>query len=105
MGLKRNLLLCQLLWQLSVVVVFAAPALGDWPQFRGPNSSGIAPGVSPPVEFGPGRNELWKVPMVAGHSPPIVVGDVIFLTTWDKEDRKLAVLLLLMEKAFLQREG
>ena len=83
-----------LLGQFCIVLFCAVPAFGDWPQFRGPNSSGIAPGASPPVEFGPGRNELWKVPMVAGHSSPIVVGDVIFLTTWDKEKRKLAVVCL-----------
>ncbi|MFP6738106.1 MAG: PQQ-binding-like beta-propeller repeat protein [Planctomycetota bacterium] len=83
-----------LLWQLFVLVSFAGPALGDWPQFRGPNSCGIAPGASPPVEFGPGRNELWKVPLEAGHSSPIVVGDVVFLTTWDKMNRKLAVVCI-----------
>jgi len=66
----------------------------DWPQFRGPNSSGIAPGASPPAEFGPGRNELWHAPVESGHSSPIVVGDMIFLTTFNKKEKKLAVVCL-----------
>ena len=65
-----------LLWQLFVLVSFAGPALGDWPQFRGPNSCGIAPGASPPVEFGPGgRVVLNQYHQVPGHENVYVVGD------------------------------
>jgi outer membrane protein assembly factor BamB len=81
----------------ALMVVCCASAgstLGDWPQFRGLNSSGVAEGVSPPVEFGPGKNELWHVPIGSGHSSPCVVGDSIFLTTYDKKDKKLEVLRL-----------
>ncbi|MEE2825009.1 MAG: PQQ-binding-like beta-propeller repeat protein [Planctomycetota bacterium] len=62
----------------------------DWPQFRGPNASGIGTG-SPPIDFGPGRNQLWRVPVGAGHSSPCVVGDAIYLTTVDQERGRLAV--------------
>jgi hypothetical protein len=39
----------------------AAQNGGDpwWPQFRGPNSSGLG-GGNPPVHFGPGQNVQWK---------------------------------------------
>src|SRR5437870_7764163 len=30
-----------------------------WPQFRGPNSSGVGEG-RPPVQFGPGQKVRWK---------------------------------------------
>lgn len=63
----------------------------EWPQFRGPNSSGIATGAPPPVEFGPGKNELWRLPMGSGHSSPCVAGDAIFVTTYDKAQMKLSV--------------
>jgi outer membrane protein assembly factor BamB len=66
------------------------PALAEWPQFRGQNSSGLAKGC-PPVEFGPGKNELWRLPLDSGHSSPCVVGDTIFLTTYDEKQRTLAV--------------
>ena len=39
----------------------------DWPQFRGPNSSGIlASDAAIPVEFGPTRRVLWKQALPGG---------------------------------------
>lgn len=105
MGRKKELLVCRLLCRVCVLVSFAVPALGDWPQFRGPNSSGIAPGSSPPVEFGPGRNELWRAPMEPGHSSPIVVGDAVFLTTYDKKNRKLAVVCIARTSGRIRWQG
>ena len=52
-----------------------------WPQFRGPNSSGLgAEGQNSPVEFGPEQNLLWKTPLPRGHSSPCIWGDKIFIT-------------------------
>ncbi len=80
---------------ISSLIAFLAllqPILADdWPQFRGPNGSGMAAGHSPPVEFGPGKNELWRAPLDAGHSSPCVVGDSIFLTTYNAEKLRLAI--------------
>jgi outer membrane protein assembly factor BamB len=58
-----------------------------WPQFRGPNGSGIADGQNPPVEFGPDKNVKWKVPVPSGLSSPIVAGDKLVITAF--EDGKL----------------
>ena len=66
----------------------AAPL--NWPQFRGPNSSGVANADRPPVEFGPGTNLLWKTETPAGLSSPCVWGDRIFLTA--VEEGKLVTL-------------
>lgn len=74
-----------------VANAFDETVRADWPQFRGVNSSGIAAGPAPPVEFGPGKNELWQVPMTAGHSSPCIVGESIFLTTYDEKQKQLAV--------------
>lgn len=53
----------------------------NWPQFRGPNSSGLgAEGQNPPVEFGPEQNLLWKISLPRGHSSPCIRGDKIFIT-------------------------
>jgi outer membrane protein assembly factor BamB len=60
---------------------FAAEAW--WPQFRGPNCSGVSETARPPVEFGPGTNQLWKVAVPSGLSSPVVWGDRIFLTAFD----------------------
>ncbi len=65
---------------------------GDWPQFRGPNASGISDDSKIPVEFGPRRNVVWKTALPPGHSSPAVAGDKIFLTA--VEDEKLFTIAL-----------
>ncbi len=66
-----------------------------WPQFRGPNCSGLAAeGQNPPVQFGPEQNLLWKTPVPSGHSSPCIWGDRIFLTGFDKEKKELRVFCL-----------
>src|SRR5436305_15006073 len=54
-----------------------------WPQFRGPNGSGVADAQKPPVEIGPDKNVKWKVPVPSGLSSPIVVGDKLVITAFD----------------------
>src|SRR5687767_5685319 len=68
--------------------LFAAIGLGAdkplvWPQFRGPNGSGVADDQKPPVEFGPDKNVKWKVPAPGGLSSPIVAGDKLVITAFD----------------------
>lgn len=67
--------------------------LADWPQFRGVNSSGIGTG-SPPIDFGPGKNQLWKIKLAPGHSSPCIVGERIFLTTYHEANKTVAVVCL-----------
>ncbi|MBC7925353.1 MAG: PQQ-binding-like beta-propeller repeat protein [Bryobacteraceae bacterium] len=64
----------------------------DWPAFRGLNSTGISQSGNLPTEFGPAKNVVWKTPLPAGHSSPVIVGDRIWLTGFDAE--KLYVLNL-----------
>ncbi len=66
---------------LTVAQCFAAEAW--WPQFRGPNCSGVSETAHPPAAFGPGTNQLWKVAVPGGMSSPVVWKDRIFLTTFD----------------------
>ena len=54
-----------------------------WPQFRGPNSSGVSDTAKPPLEFGPGTNQLWKISVPSGASSPCVWRDLIFLTGFE----------------------
>jgi outer membrane protein assembly factor BamB len=62
-----------------------------WPQFRGPNSSGLGAG-KPPVHFGPDQNVLWKAAVGPGLSSPIVWDDRIFLTEFDQANKRLSTL-------------
>ncbi len=61
-----------------------------WPQFRGPNASGVSESAKPPTDFGPGTNQLWKISVPSGASSPCVWRDWIFLTGF--EDGKLLTL-------------
>jgi outer membrane protein assembly factor BamB len=65
-------------------------AATEWPQFRGPNGSGISERARPPIHFGPGSNELWRLKIPSGLSSPCLSGDSIFLTAF--KDEKLEVL-------------
>lgn len=56
----------------------------EWPQFRGPNGSGIAIGSKPPLNFGPDENVKWKVPAPSGASSPVITGDKLYLTAFDE---------------------
>src|SRR5580700_7046244 len=52
----------------------------DWPQFRGPNSSGVSTNRNLPVEFSPTYNVVWKTDIPTGHSSPILASERIFVT-------------------------
>ena len=57
---------------------------GNWPQFRGPQASGIAEGYALPSKWDVAKNEniLWKAAIPGlGLSSPAIWGDQIFLTT------------------------
>ncbi|HMB28519.1 MAG TPA: PQQ-binding-like beta-propeller repeat protein, partial [Blastocatellia bacterium] len=64
-----------------------------WPQFRGPNSSGLGEG-KPPVNFGPDQNVLWKTAVGPGLSSPIIWEGRIFLTEFDRVSKRLATLCI-----------
>ena len=61
---------------LSALAAFAS----EWSSFRGPNASGVAETSPLPVEFGPGKNVVWKTALPMGKSSPALTGDRIFLT-------------------------
>jgi outer membrane protein assembly factor BamB len=72
---------------IAVASIGAAAARADsplaWPQFRGPNGSGVADDQKPPVELGPDKNVKWKVAVPSGLSSPIVAGDSLIVTAFD----------------------
>src|SRR5262245_2655347 len=58
----------------------------DWPQFRGPNASGIAAeSTHPPIQFSTTENVGWSVPLGAGVAGPIVAGGRVFVTSMSPE--------------------
>jgi len=60
----------------------ADPTLRNWPSWRGPLSSGVAPEANPPVEWDETRNVKWKVAVPGnGNASPIVWEDQVFVLT------------------------
>ena len=60
----------------------------DWPAWRGPERTGVAPHGDPPLHWDEQTNIKWKVAIPGrGSGSPIVVGDKIFLLTAVKTDR------------------
>jgi len=72
------------LTMLLVAVGFLASkaSAGNWPQWRGPDGSGISNEKNLPLEWSPTKNIKWKTPIEGrSHSSPIVWGNRVFLTT------------------------
>jgi outer membrane protein assembly factor BamB len=54
---------------------------GDWPQFRGPNLSGVSEETGLPERWGPGETIRWAAELPGrGVSCPVVVGGRVYLT-------------------------
>lgn len=64
----------------SVSMVSVSPA-ADWPQFRGPNCSGVSTDTAPlPVKFSVDERVKWGVELGDGIGCPIVAGGRVFVS-------------------------
>jgi outer membrane protein assembly factor BamB len=84
---------------LSMIAAWAgrtAAAGEEWTRFRGPNGSGVSTTRGLPLEFGPAKNVVWKAPLPAGHSSPVLTASRVFVTAHegDKQNYRLLVLCL-----------
>jgi outer membrane protein assembly factor BamB len=72
-----------------ILVTFLSGSLigSDWPRFRGPDGTGVSADRGLPVELNPEKNLLWKVPIPAGNSSPVIVNHRLFVTAHDGDDR------------------
>lgn len=62
--------------------VGSAAGEANWPQWRGPDGSGISTERGLPEEWGETKNVRWKTPLPGkGHSSPVVWGKRVFVTT------------------------
>lgn len=77
-----------------IPAVDAEPTESRWPQFRGPNASGVALQGRYPSQFGPGKNLRWKTTLPRGVSSPCIWGERIFLTSYIKQEETLETLCL-----------
>jgi outer membrane protein assembly factor BamB len=78
MSSRSRLLILAAVWTGSAAAIHA----DDWPQWRGPNATGVSSEQTLPTRWSATENVAWKVPLAGlGISTPIVSGDRIFVTS------------------------
>lgn len=83
-------------WLLAaLIVVTSAPVRAQWPQFRGPDGTGISATGHPPMQWDERRNVRWKTAIHGrGWSSPVVLNDQVWVTTASEDGKKLSALAL-----------
>jgi outer membrane protein assembly factor BamB len=80
----------------SGVILIVTPTVfsSDWPQFRGPNATGVSTEKNLPLEWGKDKGLKWKAALPArGVSSPVVFGERVYVTcSSGVRDDKLHVL-------------
>lgn len=76
----------------SAVAEFV-PADGDWPGWRGPDSTGMARSAAAPTSWPAGDGQvIWSAAVPGrGHSSPMVCGDLVVLATAWEETQQLGL--------------
>src|SRR6266568_5272031 len=89
MALERLLMPVRLV--LVTVLISAGSLLANWPQWRGPNSNGTAPGAHDlPANWSPTQNVLWRTKLPSwSAATPIVWENTIFITSAEEGSAKL----------------
>ncbi len=69
---------------LGLASLAALAMAGDWPQFRGPESTGKLKDASAPIKWSSDQGITWKTKLPGpGSSSPIIIGDRIFVTCYN----------------------
>lgn len=85
--MKPPLRLCLLLCASTL------PAVGNWPQFRGPDGQGHADDAKLPVTWDQTNNVAWRTELPGqGWSSPVIWGNRIWMTTATEGGRSLRAL-------------
>jgi len=73
------------------VALFCGLTMGaDWPSFRGPDYTGVAPEGDPPIEWGEDKNIRWKVELEGtGHASPVIWGNRVFIMSAVKTEKEV----------------
>jgi outer membrane protein assembly factor BamB len=88
---------------LLIAMLASSASANDWARFRGMDGSGVAVGQTIPSVVGPDKNVLWKVAVPAGTSSPIIVGEMLLLTSHKDDDRTLHCLNALTGESVWER--
>ncbi len=77
----------------SWFVVAALLAFAQWPQFRGPDGSGVSPSTGLPLTWSETRNVKWKTAIHGrAWSSPVILGRQVWLTTATPDGKQLSAI-------------
>lgn len=68
---------------LFILLVCSVAPGEDWTRFRGPNGSGVATGTGYPNQIRKDTETVWRTPVRAGKSSPVLTKRHVFLTGFD----------------------
>lgn len=61
------------------MLALVSPVRADWPQWRGPERTGVFIGPAWPADFGK-LEPAWEVPLGPSYSGPVITGQLVFTT-------------------------
>ncbi|MCG8605927.1 PQQ-like beta-propeller repeat protein [bacterium] len=83
--MKRDVVFMALIVILSVFLGMASSGSDYdkyWPQWRGPDATGVAPYGNPPTEWSEEKNIRWKIEIPGkGHASPVIWKDKVYILT------------------------
>lgn len=86
----------------------AATVIGveaQWPQFRGPDGTGVPRSGTPPLEWSEDKNVRWKTAIHGrAWSSPVVLDGQVWVSTATKDGRELSALALDLESGKILRD-
>src|SRR6476660_4163034 len=74
----------------AVLAIMASASViaADWPQWRGPDGTGVSNERGVPIVWHEQRAIVWKCPLPgSGNSTPAIWGDAVFITTLTADDK------------------
>lgn len=67
-------------WASTPTPAVDSPGEKFWPQWRGPEATGVSRSASPPLEWSESKNVTWKVEIPGrGSASPVIWGDRLFI--------------------------
>ncbi len=102
MKLYRLIILLSFILTLSATGQSRIDAETNWPAWRGPLATGVAPKSNPPVSWSESHNVKWRTAIPGkGFSTPVIWGNNLFVTTAiPKEGAPDSVLMPYIFKVF-----
>src|SRR5262245_7699054 len=65
----------------------------QWPQFRGPDGTGVSASTNLPLTWGEGKNVRWKTAIHGrAWSSPVILGNQVWVTTATQDGRELSAI-------------